>query len=226
MYKEKLGINVTLHVRLNELQYERESKVMIVSKTEELMALLNSNHGYLKTSDVMRLGISRAYLGEFVKAQGLRRVTQGLYMSMDAWDDGIYELQVRYPKAVFSHETALYLLKMAEREPSQFSLTLESSANSAALSKQDIKVYKVKEALVEMGMMEVKTPTGHMVRVYNTERTICDLFRSRRNIEIQDFQEAIKDYVRLKEKNLPLLMRYAKEFSVEKIIQLYLEVLL
>jgi predicted CopG family antitoxin len=45
-------------------------------------------------------------------------------------------------------------------------------------------------------------------------------------IEAQDLQTAIKEYVRRKDKNIPLLMRYAKAFSVEKIIRQYLEVLL
>jgi len=62
--------------------------------------------------------------------------------------------------------------------------------------------------------------------VYNAERTICDLVRSRRNIEIQDLQSAVKGYVKRKNKNIPLLMRYAELFSVEKIIRQYLEVLL
>jgi len=52
------------------------------------------------------------------------------------------------------------------------------------------------------------------------------LIRCRRNIEIQDLQTAIKEYVRLKDKNIPHLMRYAKLFSVEKIVRQYMEVLL
>ena len=40
---------------------------------------------------------------------GLERTAHGLYMSKEAWPDALDVLQVRYPKAVFSHETALYL---------------------------------------------------------------------------------------------------------------------
>jgi len=147
-------------------------------------------------------------------------------MSQDAWEDGMFVIQVRYPKAVFSHETALYLLNLANREPTPFSVTLKTGTNTMGLSKQGIRVYKVKEELFGEGIININSPSGHMVRTYNTERTICDLFRSRRNIEIQDLQAAVKDYIRLKEKNIPLLMRYAKAFSVEKIVRQYLEVFL
>ena len=64
------------------------------------------------------------------------------------------------------------------------------------------------------------------MRTYRVERTVCDLFRSRSSIEIQTIQSALREYVRLKEKDIPLLMRYAKMFSVEKIVRQYLEVLL
>lgn len=83
------------------------------------------------------------------------------------------------------------------------------------------------EALLELGrVVNLESPEGHLVKAYNAERTVCDLLRSRSNVEIQDLQIAIREYLRSKEKNLPQLMRYAKEFRVEKILRPYLEVLL
>ena len=183
-----------------------------MTSAEKLNKLLQKNNGYLKTSDAVAAGVSRTVLGDFVRKYGLERVAHGLYMSQDAWEDELYVIQVRYPEAVFSHETALYLLNLANREPSPFSVTLKTGTSSAVLSKQGIKVYKVKEELFGEDIVEVRSPSGHTVRAYNVERTICDLFRSRRNIEIQDLQEGIKAYIRQREKNIPLLMRYAKAF--------------
>lgn len=188
--------------------------------------LLQENKGFLKTADAVSSGVSKTALCDYVRKHELVRVAHGLYMSKDAWDDSIYVIQYRYPKAVFSHETALYLLNLAEREPSPLSITLSTGTNTARLSKQNIRVYKVKTELFEEGIISANTPSGHAVRAYNAERTICDLLRSRRNIETQELQSAIKSYIRLKEKNIPLLMRYAKAFSVEKTARQYLEVLL
>ena len=197
-----------------------------MSKFETLDLLLQENNGFIKTSDVVRAGVSKTYFGEYVSDRGLERAAHGLYMSQDAWDDGMYVIQVRYPDAVFSHETALYLLNLAEREPTQCAVTLKAGTSSSGLAKNGVKVYKVKEELFDEGIIQAQSPSGNTLRSYNPERTICDLIRSRRNIEAQELQSAIKEYVRLKEKNVPLLMRYAKAFSVEKIIRQYLEVLL
>ena len=72
----------------------------------------------------------------------------------------------------------------------------------------------------------MQTSFGHAVPVYDMERTICNLLRSRNNIEIQVFQDALKQYARRKDKNLRVLMKYAALFHVENILRPYLEVLL
>lgn len=193
---------------------------------DTLDLLVRENNGFIKTSDAVHAGVSKTYFGEYIKKRGFERVAHGLYMSQDAWDDGMYVIQVRYPNAIFSHETALYLLDLAEREPTKYAVTLKAGTNSTGLNKDGIKAYKIKEELFDLGIVHRQSPSGNTLRTYNPERTICDLLRSRRNIEIQELQSAIKEYVKMKDKNIPLLMRYAKTFSVEKIIRQYLEVLL
>ena len=80
--------------------------------------------------------------------------------------------------------------------------------------------------LYEVGLSTAQTPFGHDVPVYDMERTICDVLRSRSHIEMQTFQDALKAYARRKDKDLRTLVRYAKLFRVEKILRQYLEVLL
>jgi len=194
--------------------------------TETLATLLKENKGFLKTSDAVAAGVSGTVLRDFVRHHNLERVAHGLYMSQDAWTDGLFVIQVRYPEAVFSHETALYLLHLADREPDPFSVTVKAGTNSVGLLRQGVKAYKVKAELFSDGIISINSPSGHLVRTYNAERTICDLFRSRSRIEVQDLQIAVKEYVRSKEKNIPQLLRYARSFSVEKQVQQYLEALL
>jgi len=197
-----------------------------VGKFAVLDCILEQNNGFLKSCEAVAAGISRPYFREYVRRRGLKRVAHGLYMSQDTWEDGMYVIQTRYPQAVFSHETALYLLNLAEREPFRYSITLKAGTNASGLTSQGVKVYKIRESLFYEGIAEAKSPAGQALRVYNPERTICDLIRSRRQIEIQDIQSAFREYVQRKNKNIPLLMRYANALSVEKTVRQYLQVLL
>ena len=72
----------------------------------------------------------------------------------------------------------------------------------------------------------MNTPFGHAVPVYDAERTICDIIRSRSGIEMQTFQDALKQYAARRQKDLRKLMQYAQMFHVEKILRQYMEVLL
>ena len=197
-----------------------------MNKNEILDHLIDKHDGVLVTGDAVEAGISKTYLMEYVKKMNMERVSHGVYLSEDAWADYMYLLQLRYPQTIFSHETALYLLGLAEREPLQFTLTAKAGYHAKSMEEQNIKVYRIKPELFDMGVIEVVSPAGHKVKTYNTERTICDLLRNRSNVEIQDLQSAMKEYVRSKEKNIPQLMRYAKELRVEKLMRQYLEVLL
>ena len=197
-----------------------------MSKKELLDALLKANNGILKTADAVDAGISKSYFLEYVRNAKLEKASQGIYIATEAWNDEMFLLQVRFPQAIFSHETALYLLDMAAREPLQYTITVKRGYHNDNLTAQGVRAYSVKPELYELGVVTVLSPNNHELKVYNAERTLCDVIRSRSNIEIQDMQTAIKEYVKRKDKNLPLLMRYAKMFRVERILRQYLEVLL
>ena len=47
---------------------------------------------------------------------------------------------------------------------------------------------------MKIGLTTAQTPLGHDVPVYDMERTICDVLRSRSHIEMQTFQDALKAY--------------------------------
>lgn len=195
-------------------------------KSEILDAIVAANMGYMKTSDAIDAGVSKTYLREYVEKNGLERVAQGLYMASNTWKDEMYITQVRYPQAVFSHDTALFLLNLTDREPLKYSVTMKSGSYTTQLIKEGFKVYKVKEDLFELGLEQSQSSFGHPLRAYNAERTICDIIRSRSTIEAQTIQTALKEYVASKNKNLPRLMHISKAFSVDKIIRQYMEVLL
>ena len=77
-----------------------------------------------------------------------------------------------------------------------------------------------------VGITETQTIFGNTIKLYDIDRTICDIVRSRNNIEAQVFQDALKQYSRRRDKNLPKLMEYAEKFRVEKVIREYMGILL
>lgn len=191
-----------------------------------LETLLREKEGMLLTKDIIEAGISKQLLSKYVKKGYIERVAQGVYLSKDAFEDEMYVLQARSKKAIFSHETALYLHDLTDRDPLQYTVTLPSGYNASNFKNDGIYVYFIKNDLLNLGVEYGKTPFGRNIRVYNKERTICDIVRNRNVIDSAIINEGIRRYLSEKEKDIPKLLQYAEKFRVEKIIRQYVEVLI
>lgn len=188
--------------------------------------LVENGNGYLRTSQVLESGISKPTLAEYVSKRNMERVAQGVYLSEDAWPDALYVLSLSNRRIVFSHETALYLHGLMEREPKFISVTVKAGYNASHLRQKGIRVYQVKPDAADLGVVEVQTNFGNTVRAYDKERTICDILRYKDSMDVQIFQYAMKEYMAGGNKNLNHLMAYAKKFQIEPAMRTYTEVML
>ena len=197
-----------------------------MNQYKQLDHLLESQNGLLRTEQAMSAGITKPVFYNYVHSKELERVAHGIYLSKDAWVDSMYLLHLRFSHAVFSHETALFFNDLTDREPLQYTVTVKTGYNPTNLKEEGVQVFTIKVELHEVGLTTLQTPFGHDVPVYDMERTICDLLRSRSRIEKQAIRDALRIYASRRNKNLRTLMRYAELFRVEKILRPYLEVLL
>lgn len=197
-----------------------------MTQNEQIKKLILSNDGMIQTSQITELGISKTVFYQYIKENEMEQISHGVYATKDTWIDAMYLVHLRCEQAVFSHETALFLHDLTDREPVEYEITVKTGYNPSKLKEDGIKVYTVKKELHGEGVVIMQTLFGHSVPVYNMERTICDIIRNRNNTEVQTFQTALKQYAKRKDKDLRLLMQYAVKFRVDRILRQYLEVLL
>lgn len=197
-----------------------------MNKSSELKNIVNRKNGYLISSEVINEGISKQQLYSYIKETNMEKVAHGIYVSEDTWVDQLYLIHLRNSNAVFSHETALFLHGLMEREPSQITLTVKFGYNASHLVNNGIRVVTAVDNYFDIGRSVAKTNFGNTVTVYDMERTICDIIRIRKDMDPQVYQTAIKEYMKSSGKKLPVLMRYASFFRIENIVQTYTEVML
>ena len=197
-----------------------------MTRFELLDELVEKGNGYLLTYQVLKNGISKPTLADYVNKRNMERVAQGVYLAEDAWKDELYILHLSNSRIIFSHETALFLHGLMEREPKDISVTVRAGYNASHLRKKGICVYQVKPEIEELGIMDIQTSFGNTVRAYDMERTICDVIRYKEAMDIQVFQYAMKEYMGSSQKNLNHLMAYAKRFRIESAVRTYTEVML
>ncbi|MBQ8073727.1 MAG: type IV toxin-antitoxin system AbiEi family antitoxin domain-containing protein [Clostridia bacterium] len=188
--------------------------------------LVEQGDGYLRTADVVARGVSKPTLAEYVQARNMERVAHGIYLSEEAWPDELFLLSAANSRIVFSHETALHLHGLMEREPAGISVSVMTGYNASHLRQKGIRVYQVKTDVYSLGITQAQTTWGHAVPVYDRDRTICDLVLHKQSTDIQIFQYAMKEYMTSSDKNLNHLMMYAEKLHIADTMRMYTEVML
>lgn len=192
----------------------------------ELQSVLKQNGGIVTTAQANEVGVSNERLRLLVHSGDLERVTTGIYVLPDEFTDKMFVVQLRRPKIIYSHETALFLHELTDRDPINYMVTVPTGYNPTRLREDGFTVFTIKRELHEIGVTKLTTMFGNSVTVYDLERTICDCLRSRNNLDIAVVTDAIKRYAKRKDKNLNKLMQMAETFKVTKLLRGYMEVLL
>ena len=187
--------------------------------------LESSKDGMITSEQVSTAGLHRNILQSLVEDGTLYRYGRGLYVKSDAWEDDFYFLQRKYERGIFSCDTALYLLGFSDRTPQKYIVTFPKGYNSQSLKKENIIAKRVMPEFYYFGVIEINSPCGNPIRVYDLERTLCDILRGSGS-DIQIIVPAMKKYAASKEKNIYKLMQYAEKLHVTSKVQRYMEVLL
>ena len=192
---------------------------------EKILKLMKNNNGLIKTSEIVSNKINKMALIILVQKGVIERIERGLYIDSDKMEDSYFIFQYKCPKAVFSHETALYFHDLSDRTPIEIMITVPYGYNSRLLKDNNYKFSYIKDELYELGKIKIKTPYGNDVYCYDIDRTICDIIRDKNKIEKYQFIDALKRYSDLKIKDILKLYNYAEKFNIKNEVKNYMEVL-
>ena len=192
----------------------------------ELAAIAKEHGGIIESKIAAQRGISKAMLYKLCKEDKILRIVKGQYILSDDLQDELLSISNRSDRIIFSHETALFLHKISDRTPFEHTITAPSGCIPSAAIKSECKVYYIKPELFDMGRTVLRTLMGNEVPVYDLERTVCDVVRSRNKLGTETFLAALKLYAASPKKDFNKLNSYAKELHVANVLRQYLEVLI
>ena len=175
-----------------------------------------------KTATIEELAASN---GGFLTAS-MARDERGLYCLPDTWEDEYVMAQHRFARGVFSHDTALYLLGLCDSAPESLMMSFPRGYNPSSAKREGIVVKSSPEGLHDLGLAELITPYGNSVRVYDAERTLCDMLRGMSSPDLQLLSPAFRLYFSSGGRNLSKLQSFADKLGVVAKVKRYMEVLL
>ncbi|MDF9824015.1 putative transcriptional regulator of viral defense system [Breznakia sp. PF5-3] len=186
---------------------------------------LDINQDFITFSQVKEEGVPYSVIRKKLDSGELEKAGRGIYRKPDVYVDESYTLQYRYPKGVYSLETALWLHGLSLTVPFEPTMSFPYGTNTKLIKEAGIKPI-ILRSNYEEGIVEVRTPGGQIVRVYEIERTLTESLRGVYKMDVQIIAPAFKMYASKGKINFSKLLKYAKMFKVEKKVQSYLEVLL
>ena len=190
-------------INLNE--FKKESFIEIIKE------LLKLNNGYVTSKLVTSLGIHRMYLKIMVEKGLLKKVGTGIYMSVDGKQDDYFIFSLDLENIIYSHFSALFLQGFSKNKSSKFYITVCNNYFNYKLKKHN--VFYVNKDIYELGLIEVKTKFGNIVKAYDLERSICDVIKSRKRLDLDMVKYSIKKYLKSDKRDMKKLFWYAEKLG-------------
>ena len=165
--------------------------------SDQIIQIAKENNGVVTTADITERGILRGNIKTLLNSGKLERTARGVYILPETWEDEFVNLQARFRKGIFSNETALFLLDLTDRTPNRFDMTFPATYNLTNVKKEQIIALTVKKEWYEEGILQVRSPGENNIKVYNMERTLCDILRKRSGVDAGIIVEACKRYAEM-----------------------------
>lgn len=197
-------------------------------KSDELIPFIQANGGIIRYSAVLNAGFHPDSLMNLLKRGKIRKISRGLYMSVEQeFDENpdfvISSLQA--PRGVICLLSALYFHEATDEIPKYVEIAVPKGTHAYRIKYPPVKIYHFDDKSWGSGIDEHEID-GHKVRIYNLPKTIADCYKFRSRIGMDVFRKALKVSLREKKVNPNEIMMYAKVCRIENSIRPILEAMI
>ncbi|MGI6325505.1 MAG: type IV toxin-antitoxin system AbiEi family antitoxin domain-containing protein [Saccharofermentanales bacterium] len=190
--------------------------------SEKIKNLLDKNAGILTTSLVREHDIPTVYLTRLTREGKLQRIERGIYMSKDGIYDELFVFQTKYPRVIFSYETALYILNLTDKIPAQINVTVNYNYKFNKRP-ENTRIYYVSNEMLNLGLIERENNLGNLIRLYSAERILCDFIKNRSNMDPEIYINLVKIYPKYPYRDIHELFSIAQKMDIIQEVQEIME---
>ncbi|HEX2867060.1 MAG TPA: hypothetical protein VHO03_08450 [Ignavibacteriales bacterium] len=189
---------------------------------EEIIKYFEDHGGFATMKELKSAGFHTRNIAGLVEDRIIDKIKPGLYRISDY--SFFEDINVSYltvcraePKGVICLISALDCHNLTTFNPSEIYYAIPITAKPKTISYPPVKTYYFTKRFYEPGIEIIKTKFGDL-RIYNKEKTICDMFRFRNKLGEDLAIEALQTYLRSKGSNIGKLVIYAKICQVKTVI--------
>ena len=170
------------------------------------------------------LSAPRAYydINKEIKSGNVIRVKNGVYILPEEQTTMMMDIDRIVPGGVICLYSAWNYYNLTTQIPNGFYIAIEKHRRVVVPKITGIILCYWEEKYCSMGVEEVEI-ANHRVKIFCIEKCVCDAIKFRNKIGTDVAVEILSNYLHRKDRNISLLMDFAKQMRVISTIQPYLE---
>jgi len=187
-----------------------------------IVKIFRANNGYARMGELKDAHIHTRKISKAVTEGIIEKIKPGLYKLVDyPWDEhgSFADVCKSNKKAVICLLSSASYYELTTFNPSEIYVAVPNNTDKFILKYPPIKVYYFGDNYFAPGIETLSTKSG-IIRIYNKEKTICDLFRYMNKIGEDVAVESLKEYLKIRQiRNIQKLFEYSEICGVKKKIE-------
>ena len=194
---------------------------------EEIIKFIRKNKGYARMKELKQAGFHTRKIKQILELGKIEKIKPGLYRLSDMY--GISEYSQSLIDVCNSMKTGIICLisalefhQLSTINPSNVYVALPNSDKQTNIEYPPVNVFYFRDTFYDLGIEQINTKTGTF-RIYNAEKTICDMFRYRNKLGEDLALEGLRNYLKRKDADMAKLREYAIKCQVKTVLLPYLK---
>jgi predicted transcriptional regulator of viral defense system len=186
----------------------------------EIIEEFKKHGGILKTAELNALGLGSRQIKRYILDGELTKIKKGFYELAGEVNPGEIIIARLYPGAVIFLESALVHYSYSDRIPTawQIAVDRDSEKSQYKIEYPPIEPFFQDPKYLQIGICTYEIQ-GVEVKIFDRDRSICDIMRYEKKLEKEVFSNAVMRYLKDPKKNIRRLFEYAKIFNITNKVQ-------
>lgn len=182
--------------------------------------------GYVKMKELKEAGFHTRNIAALVKNGEIEKVKPGLYKvpnyEGEDYLTSFLDVAKAAPKGIICLISAISYYELSTVNPSEVYIAIPLAEKPPKIEYPPIRAFYWSERNYNLGIEEIETENG-IIKIYDKEKTICDLFRYRDKLGEDIAFEALKNYLQLKTFDLNKLRIYSEKMRIKTVLTPYIK---
>jgi predicted transcriptional regulator of viral defense system len=207
---------------------------------EKITVFFKKHGGYALMKELKAASFQTRDIARLLKEGTIIKVKPGLYRLANSGEIMLPLVKIRRSGSTISQEiidvckaipdgviclaSALAFYDLTTFNPSEIYVAIPNAGKAPKIDFPPLRVFYFRERFYKPGIERIEVPNCTL-KIYNKEKTICDMFRYRNKYGEDLAFEGLKNYLSRKEANANKLRKYAEICQVKTILMPYLKAL-